>query len=176
MEGSSVSSLWVNEEYIACQVVAMVTNGTNQPEEYHSTIIFDRGTRTYTNAYAVIHHSSSKAVIDLNIQYNALVSIDEDSIDTYFIDEPWMYVYPDDKKYMGKEYSFTVKATSINEKNNASLICTFDWHFTVVDVDAKSLWPTGIPVPYIYYANFPGHLVIPLNRYVFGANVTYGVQ
>lgn len=29
MEGSRVSSLWVNEEYIACQVKANVTNSTN---------------------------------------------------------------------------------------------------------------------------------------------------
>lgn len=114
MESSNVTAVWVNEEYIACQVVAMVLDSKNQSVEYHSTIIFDRGTRTYTNAYVVIHHSSSKASIDLNIQHNSLLSIDEDSIDTYFIDEPWMYLYPDDRSYIGKQYSFTVKATSKN--------------------------------------------------------------
>ncbi len=156
MEGSNVTALWVNEEYIACQVIANVINSSNQTEEYHSTIIFDRGTRTYTNAYAVIHHSSYRAGIDLNIQHNALLSIDEDSIDTYFIDEPIMFLYPDDRNYTGKQYNFTVKATSTNEKTNASLVCTFDWRFTVVDEDSRTLWPSGIPIPDTYYANFPG--------------------
>lgn len=48
--------------------------------------------------------------------------------------------------------------------------------FTVVDVDSKALWPTGMVIPDSYYANFPGELVIPLERYVFGPNITYGVQ
>jgi hypothetical protein len=32
MENSRVGSLWVNEEYIAAQVVANVTNAQNQTE------------------------------------------------------------------------------------------------------------------------------------------------
>lgn len=39
-----------------------------------------------------------------------------------------------------------------------------------------TLWPTGIPAPDTYYANYPGELAIPLHRYVIGANVTWGVQ
>ncbi len=39
-----------------------------------------------------------------------------------------------------------------------------------------AIWPTGVQVPDTYYANFPGELVIPLNRYAIGANITYGVQ
>jgi len=39
-----------------------------------------------------------------------------------------------------------------------------------------ALWPTGRKVPSTYYANFPGQLIIPLDRYVIGANVTWGVQ
>jgi hypothetical protein len=87
---------------------ANVTNGTSQVEEYHSTIIFDRGTRTYTNAYAVIHHSSSNAIVDLNLEHNALLSIDEDSIDTYFIDEPILTLYPTNPSDMNKEFKFTI--------------------------------------------------------------------
>ncbi len=48
--------------------------------------------------------------------------------------------------------------------------------FIVVDVNSKVLWPTGLHLPDTYYANFPGELVIPLNRYIIGANITYGVQ
>lgn len=31
-------------------------------------------------------------------------------------------------------------------------------------------------MPMDYYANYPGQLFIPLDRYIFGANVTYGVR
>lgn len=48
--------------------------------------------------------------------------------------------------------------------------------FVVVDVNSMAIWPTGIQVPDTYYANFPGELAIRLNRYVIGANITYGVQ
>ena len=174
MEGSRVSSIWVNEEYIACQLRANVTNSTNQTE-YHSTLIFDRGTRTYTNAYAVIHHSSYRAVIDLNIQHSTLLSIDEDSIDTYFIDEPYLFLWPQDEKDLGKEFNFTVKAESKNENTGKSIVCTFDWRFVIVQADSMTIWPTGIPTPTSYYANFPGELVVPLTRYVIGANLTYGI-
>jgi len=156
MEGSKVSSLWVNEEYIACQVKANVTNGTNQTEEYHSTIIFDRGTRTYTNAYAVIHHSSSRAIVDMNLQHNALLSIDEDSIDTYFIDEPMITIYPTNPSILNKEFKFTIDGLSRNENNGHSQICSFDIVFVVVDVNSMALWPTGFTLPDTYYANFPG--------------------
>lgn len=175
MENSQVTDVWVNEEYIACQLKANVTNSTNQTEEYHSTIIFDRGTRTYTNAYAVIHHSSSNVVIDLNIQHNVLLSIDEDSIDTYFIDEPLLFLWPQNNSKVGQEYNFSVKAESKNENNGHFLVCTFDWRFVIVEAGSLTLWPTGIEVPDTYYANFPGALVIPLHRYVLGANVTYDV-
>lgn len=114
MENSHIWSLWVNEEYIACQVRANVTNGTDQIEEYHSTIIFDRGTRTYTNAYAVIHHSSAHAIVDMNLAHNGLLSIDEDSIDTYFIDEPILSLYPTNPADMNKEFKFTIEGLSRN--------------------------------------------------------------
>lgn len=114
MEGSRVSSLWVNEEYIACQLKANVTNSTNQTEEYHSTLIFDRGTRTYTNAYATIHHSSDKAIVDMNLEHNQLLSIDEDSVDTYFIDEPVVTLYPTNEALLNKEFQFTIQGLSRN--------------------------------------------------------------
>jgi hypothetical protein len=31
-------------------------------------------------------------------------------------------------------------------------------------------------LPSDYYANYPGQLFIPLDRYVLGANITYGVD
>ncbi len=56
-------------------------------------------------------------MLDLNIQHSALLSIDEDSIDTYFIDEPYLFLWPQDEKDLGNEFNFTVKAESKNENN-----------------------------------------------------------
>jgi hypothetical protein len=67
MEGSWLTSLWVNEGYIAAHTIANATTADNKTELYHSTFIFDRGTRTYMNAYAVIKHSSYRAAVDMNI-------------------------------------------------------------------------------------------------------------
>jgi hypothetical protein len=39
-----------------------------------------------------------------------------------------------------------------------------------------AIWPTGATPPAAYYANYPGEMVVPLNRYVFGANLTWGVD
>lgn len=121
-----------------------MTNGTNQTEEYHSTMIFDRGTRTYTNAYAVIHHSSYRAAVDFNMDHNFLLSIDEDSIDTYAIDEPVITIYPTNKDDLNKEFKFTIQAMSRNENNGHNLICSFDLVFVVVDINSMAIWPTGI--------------------------------
>jgi hypothetical protein len=79
----------------------------------------------------------------MDLQHSVLLSIDEDSIDTYFLDEPLMFVSPSDHDLIGKQYKFTVTATSINDNNNDSLICSFDWRFTVVDIDSKYIWSTG---------------------------------
>jgi hypothetical protein len=39
-----------------------------------------------------------------------------------------------------------------------------------------AIFPSGIPFPEQYYANYPGDFYIPLNRYVWGANITYDVK
>lgn len=49
------------------------------------------------------------------------------------------------------------------------------YKYIVVANDTLALWPTGRKLPDTYYANYPGQLYIPLDRYVFGSNITYGV-
>ena len=70
-----------------------------------------------------------------------------------------------------------VKGTSTNEYDpDHGLICTFTFKYLVVPIDSRALWPTGRTLPSDYYANYPGQLFIPLDRYVFGSNITYGVK
>jgi hypothetical protein len=85
-------------------------------------------------------------------------------------------LYPSDPKTINTEFKFTIQGMSRNEYNGQSQICSYDLRFSVVDVNSMALWETGLEVPDTYYANYPGELVIPLNRYVIGANITWGVQ
>lgn len=41
--------------------------------------------------------------------------------------------------------------------------------------DSYALWPTGLTIPETYYANYPGQLFIPLDRYVLGSNITWNI-
>jgi hypothetical protein len=41
--------------------------------------------------------------------------------------------------------------------------------------DSYALWPTGLSIPETYYANYPGQLFIPLDRYILGSNITWGI-
>lgn len=39
-----------------------------------------------------------------------------------------------------------------------------------------TLWDTGLAIPKDYYANYPGQLYVPLDRYAMGPNITYSVN
>ena len=65
---------------------------------------------------------------------------------------------------------------SINEATGHSSVCTFDFKFTIADINSMSIYPTGMNIPDTYYANYPGELYIPLDRYLIGANITYGIN
>jgi len=68
-----------------------------------------------------------------------------------------------------------VKADSVNEYTGDKISCSYSFVFLVVPADSLALWPTGLNLPDTYYANYPGNLYIPVDRYVFGSNITYGV-
>lgn len=65
---------------------------------------------------------------------------------------------------------------SVNTYTGQSLVCTFTMKFTVVEINNMVLWPTGRKLPEVYYANYPGELFIPLDRYVLGPNITWSVH
>ena len=55
-----------------------------------------------------------------------------------------------------------------------SSVCTFDFKFTI-DIDSMSIYPTGINIPDTYYVNYPGELYVPLDRYLVGTSINYGI-
>ena len=105
------------------------------------------------------------------------MTIDTDGLTLYHLASPLLVVSPVNQDLLNKEFSFIVKAESINEYNpSQSVVCTFNFKYLVVPIDALTIWPTGRTLPKDYYANYPGELFIPIDRYAFGPNITYGVQ
>ena len=92
-------------------------------KQYDSTIVFNKGSRSYTNAYAVIPHLLSEVMVDINMEKNEILSIDEESISTYFIDEPIISVFPTEDSLMNKDFEFVLRAESKNEYSNQTLTC-----------------------------------------------------
>jgi hypothetical protein len=60
MENSTVKQLIINNQFVVVQSSANATNSTNPNFEIDYTWVFSRGSRTYSNAFAVINHNSSK--------------------------------------------------------------------------------------------------------------------
>lgn len=89
---------------------------------------------------------------------------------------PILSVWPTNKATLGKEYKFTIQGLSVNTYTSRSLVCSFTMAFTVVDINSMTLWKTGLTLPSTYYTNYPGELFIPLDRYILGPNITYGVK
>jgi hypothetical protein len=174
-EGAWIHDLWVNEAYVIAQITANLTDAKSVTVAYQSTYVFTRGSRTYLNAYAAIPHVNFHAFVDLNRDNSQMMTIDTERITIYQISTPRLSIFPVNPSLVNKEFSFIVKAESTNEYTKESLVCTFTYKYIVVANDSLALWPTGLKVPETYYANYPGQLFIPLDRYVFGSNITYGV-
>jgi hypothetical protein len=175
-EGAWMHDLWVNEGYVVAQITSNLTNSKNETVAYQSTYVFTRGSRTYLNAYLAIPHSNFHAFVDLNRDNSQMLVIDSDALILYQISAPRLSIIPQDPALLNKQFSFIVKAESTNEYGlELPLVCTFTYKYIVVANDSLALWPTGMRLPETYYANYPGQLFIPLDRYVFGSNITYGV-
>lgn len=174
-EAAWIHDLWVNEQYVVVQMTANLTDAQGRVLPSSSTYVFNRGTRTYLNAYAAIPHPNFHAFVDFSLDNSQMLTIDTDRMAIYQISTPILSINPTSADLLNKEFSFVVRGESTNEYTNESLICSFSYKFLVVPVDSLALWPTGLKLPDTYYANYPGQLFVPLDRYVFGSNITYGV-
>jgi hypothetical protein len=174
-DGSWIHDLWVNEQYVVVQLTANLTNDKQQDIAYQSTYVFTRGSRTYLNAYVAIPHANFHAFVDFNREASQMMSIDTERITIYALATPVVSVMPTNPALAGKPFSFVVRAESRNEYTGENLPCTYSYKFMIVPIDSRAMWPTGYKLPNTYYANYPGELFIPLDRYVLGSNITFSV-
>jgi hypothetical protein len=88
MEHSHIKQLIINNNFMVVQSSSNATNQTTPNFQIDYTWIFSRASRTYTNAYAVINHNSSKAELEFNRDSNRLLVADEKGLRLYQISEP----------------------------------------------------------------------------------------
>lgn len=157
------------------QLTANLTDYRGQVLASQSTYVFTRDSRTYLNAYAAIPHVKFHGFVDFNRDMSQILTIDTERMMVFQLNVPTMIVMPQNSDLLNKEFIFKVIAESKNEYTNATLSCSFTFQFMVVHADSLALWPTGLNLPDTYYTNYPGQLFIPLDRYVLGSNITWGV-
>ncbi len=92
MEHSRIKQLLINDLFVIVQSAANATNDTNPNFEIDYTWIFSRGSRTYTNAYGLINHNSSKVELEFNRANDRLLVADETGVSLYQINEPILSV------------------------------------------------------------------------------------
>ena len=176
MSGSRVDSVQVNNKFVVVQAEANVTSSHGFALIYNTTWVFSRNSRTFSHAYVAIPHDSYNTLVAFNMEFSYILTIDEEGLELFQVGIPILGIYPTDNSLLGKEYIFSVIATSTNPVTNESRGCTYTWKSIVVKADNYSLWETGFHPSSVYYANYPGGLEINLNMYVIGPNITYGVE
>lgn len=75
-DGSRIHSLWCNEQYVAVQLTANLTDYLNHTQPYQSSIVMTRGSRSYLNAYVALPHHTDDAFVDLNRENSYLMTMD----------------------------------------------------------------------------------------------------
>lgn len=88
LEHSNVKQLIINDLFVVVQSSANATSSTKPNFEIDYTWVFARNARTYTNAFAVVNHNSSKAVLEFNRENDKLLIADEEGITLYQLFEP----------------------------------------------------------------------------------------
>lgn len=102
MANSTVTQVWVNEEYVIAQVSANVTNATNGTTWYNSSFVFSRGTRSYLNAYEVIEHNSSNVILDFERSTDLVLVIEPEYMRLYRLNRPILSVRPTNNNTLHK--------------------------------------------------------------------------
>ena len=173
MEFSHIRELYMNDEYLIVQSAANATNSTHDNYEIDYTWIFTKGSRSYTNAYHVINHNSSRVELDLNNYNNQVIIADEEAITLYQLSSQRTELFTSDGDRVGSEEDIIFIANSTDPDSSKSFACQQKLHLFFVNPNTTGIWETGYDSPKNYSANFPGELQIPLRNFYSGSNLTY---
>jgi len=91
MADSHVSQVFLNERFVFIQ-----STSTEGKVSYNYTWILNRGDRTYTRAFKVLKHNTSKIFIDLNEELTFLLIINTQSMTNYAFDQATLVIKLDE--------------------------------------------------------------------------------
>lgn len=77
MEHSHIKQMAMNDKFVVIQSSVNASNSTHPNFEIDYTWVFEKGSRTYSNAFAIINHNSGSSTIDFNKARSTLYVIDE---------------------------------------------------------------------------------------------------
>lgn len=109
-----IHDLWVNDQYVVVQLSANLTNEQGQVLASQSTYVFNRGTRTYLNAYAAIPHVNFHAFVDFNRDNSQILTIDTERMVVSQLSVPTVSIMPQTADLLNKEFLVEIKAESTN--------------------------------------------------------------
>jgi hypothetical protein len=100
----------------------------------------------------------------------------ETNVTNYKLNDPSLILYQQNSGAIGTNATLTIVATSSDPHSDKVITCNSTTSVSFVNSTSKSIYPTDIPVPSTYYANYPGVVNINLRNYAFGPNITYNIS
>jgi hypothetical protein len=101
-DGAWIHDLWVNEQYVVVQLSANLTDEKSVPQPTQSTYVFNRGTRTYLNAFAAVPHATFQAFVDFNRLTSQLLTIDTRRMQIIQLNNPTLVLRPQNSDLLDK--------------------------------------------------------------------------
>ena len=132
MPNSTVTQIFLNNRFVFAQANSKSASGDIN---YHYTWVLTRGSRTYTNAFHVMNHSTEFTRIDLNADESFLIIMDNERLTNYALDEPYLSLkLPKDEDLLDRIMQFKILGTSSEPslKDNNTHVCNITINFTLL--------------------------------------------
>lgn len=99
----------------------------------------------------------------------------EENVTNYKLNEPNALIQQTNTGAIGTNKTLNISAISSDPHSEEIVVCTSVSEVLFVKSDDKSIYPTDLPLPEVYYANYPGIININLRNYALGPNITYNI-
>lgn len=120
------------------------------------TYIFTKGSRTFMNAYKVVEHGSWNVHFDYDRVERRLMFAAEENVTNYKLNDASVLIFQNNSAALGTNKTFTITAISTDPHSDKVATCNSSSEVAFVASNDKSIYPTDLPLPSVYYANYPG--------------------
>ena len=127
------------------------------------------------NAYKVIEHQSTNVQFDYDRIERRLMFAAETNVTNYKLNDANIWIYTNNASSLGTNQTLGILATSTDPHAVNVSFCNSTTQVYFVNSNDKSIYPTDLPLPSTYYANYPGVVNVNLRNYAIGPNITYNI-